>query len=108
MFQSFTTNVFRCFRALTLEPLERINLIAGRLRFSRQHQQGRGIANPVQDVEGVVRWLFPVQDVADVSRWLFTRRSPPVVETSSQDEQGVHDLMMFLLDPVATRQICPE
>src|SRR6266851_1867745 len=30
MFRSFTVKNFRCFRDLTIEPLERVNLIAGK------------------------------------------------------------------------------
>lgn len=78
MFRSFTIKNFRCFRELTLEPLERINLIAGKnnsgktalleaihlfcnpndCRLPLDINKDRGIEEPAKDLGSVAAWLF--------------------------------------------------
>ncbi|MGH7222767.1 MAG: AAA family ATPase [Gemmataceae bacterium] len=107
---------FRCFAGLVLNDLARVNLIAGKNNTGKTalleaihlhcHPAGcdlavninkaRGIANPEQDAEGVVRWLF----------W---QRQSPELDAQSHDECGIHrTLTMWLLDPVSARARFPE
>lgn len=116
MFTHFSVKNFRCFRELSLPALERVNLIAGKNNSGKTalleaihlhcHPSGcdlavnihkaRGFVNPVQDVEGIVRWLF----------W---QRQAPESETQSFDDQGItRTVTMWLLDPNGARERFPE
>jgi len=78
MLTSFSVRSFRCFTELTVEPLERINLIAGmnnvgksslleaiilhcipdRPRLWVKVHKLRGIPDPLESIEEIAEWLF--------------------------------------------------
>ncbi len=98
MFQSFTVKNFRCFRDLTLEPLERFNLIAGKNNTGKTTlleaihlfcnpndcqlpfaiNKDRGIEEPEKDFCAVADWLFHDHS---------TNRK--IIDFSGQDEHGI-------------------
>jgi len=117
MFQSFTIKNFRCFRELTLAPLERINLIAGKnntgktalLEAIHLHchpndcnlpldiNKDRGIEEPVKDLWKVAGWLFHDQS------------SGKDFELSSRDEHGAErTLKVRLTDRLDAAEILSE
>jgi hypothetical protein len=117
MFQSFTVKNFRCFRELTLEPLERVNLIAGKnntgktalleaihlfcnpnnCKLPLDINQDRGIADPATDLEGVAAWLFRDHSAREA------------FELSSRDKnKGKRALKISLTDGLDVREILTE
>ena len=120
MFQNIAVKNFRCFTGLLLQPLARINLIAGMnntgktalLEAIHLHNNPgnppevahinllRGIAEPMQDIQGI----------EDVIGWLFhDRQSTGGMEVSSDDEKGqTRTLSVWVLDPATLRERFPD
>jgi hypothetical protein len=117
MFQSFTIKNFRCFRELTLAPLERINLIAGKNNTGKTAlleainlfcnpndcnlpldiNKDRGIEEPAKDLWKVAEWLF------------HDRSSSKHFELSSRDEHGdERTLKVSLTDRLDAAEILSE
>ncbi len=117
MFRSFTVKNFRCFRELTLAPLERINLIAGKnntgktalLEAIHLHSYPRncelpftisarrGISSEKKFVEDNCGWLFHDKD------------GTSGFELRSQNEKGGgRALRMWLVDSATAEAQFPE
>jgi hypothetical protein len=117
MLQFFRVKNFRCFSELKLQPLSRINLIAGKnntgktalLEAIRLYcdpgncllpidiNKERGIETPMQDYEDVVSWLF------------FDRNPTSAVDFISQDDRGkTHSLTIHLVDLTTFGERFPE
>ncbi len=117
MFQSFAVKNFRCFRELTLAPLERINLIAGKnntgktalleaihlhsyprdcqLPFTINERRGKDSEKKYD--EGSCEWLFYDKDAASG------------LELYSENDKGeVRTLQMWLLDQLYTQLKFPD
>jgi AAA15 family ATPase/GTPase len=117
MYRSFTVKNFRCFRDLTLEPLERVNLIAGKnntgktalLEAIHLHSyphdcelpflinERRGTHSEKKYEDEICEWLF-FDDQADAA-----------VELQSRgDHDKTHTLRLWLLDPSAAVKRFPK
>jgi hypothetical protein len=111
MFRSFTVKNFRCFRDLTIEPLERVNLIAGKnnvgktallealfLHLGANRPQLPWGVNAQRGIEQVST------DPRDVWGWLFfEKRTDQVIELTSLDHEQVHrTLQLTLAEPLST------
>ncbi len=112
MFQSFTVKNFRCFRELTIRPLDRVNLIAGKnnvgktslLEAIRLHCDPSDSLLPTK----IHEWRGigdPANAFAEFWAWFFLNRNPSHrVELSSQDDQGKkHTVRMYLTDVATAR-----
>lgn len=114
MIRSFTIKNFRCFRDLTIEPLERVNLIAGKNNtgktsllealFLHAGPQNpdlptrlnafRGMQQVSLDSEGVWGWLF------------FKKKSEETIELTSHNQSSVsHSLRIRLVEPTTVQPI---
>ena len=107
MYRSFSIRNFRCFRHLTVEPLERVNLIIGVnnvgktalleamfLHLGANNPELPARLNAVRGIERVA------SDPGEVWGWLFfERRLQETVELTAVDEaQDQHSLFLRLAD----------
>jgi hypothetical protein len=116
MFHSFTVKNFRCFRELTLEPLQRINLIAGKnntgktalLEAIHLHSYPRTAELPIrmnrqcgangdgQRDNKSWQWLF------------FDNAGASVLDLRSANDRGeIHTTEMWFLDPTTAQERIP-
>jgi hypothetical protein len=117
MFRSFNVKNFRCFRALTLEPLERINLIAGKnntgktalLEAIHLHSYPRDcelpfLVNERRGTESEKKWD------EDSFAWLFfDKDAASGLELHSQSDKGdPRTLRMWLVDPTTAGERFPQ
>jgi hypothetical protein len=117
MWQNFLAVNFRCFGGLLLQPLERINLIAGKNNsgktsvleaiYLHSYPQNCQLAFRISELRGhenqngrgesLVTWLF------------FDRKANARIRFNSQDDKGVpRELQMFFGDAQEARQQFPE
>jgi len=117
MLTSFTIKNFRCFRELTIEPLERVNLIGGKNNVGKtalleaihlhclpdkpdlwiKVHKLRGIEDPLRAIEEIGEWLF-FQGSTDV-----------FIEGRSRDTQNVErSTVLHLVDATTSREKFPE
>jgi hypothetical protein len=117
MFQRFTVKNFRCFNTLRLDPLARVNLIAGMnntgktalLEAIQLHDHPNDFELPllINKARGIQE---PKRSAADVCAWLFHDRNPAAgAEMSSEDDLGItRSLSVWLLDAVTAGERFPE
>jgi hypothetical protein len=117
MFHSFTIKNFRCFRELTLAPLERINLIAGRNNSGKTalleaiylfcNPNDCSLPLDINKDRGIEEGG---KDLGGVAAWLFHDHSPSkAFELSSRDEKGAkRSLQVHLTDGPNAREILSE
>lgn len=114
MYKSFTVRNFRCFRDLTIEPLARVNLIAGRNNVGKTALLEAlclaGFAdNPeIPLVLDTFRGLPHRQlDPDELWGWLFLDRgTDDTIELSGVDARGgTHTVTVRLAEPVRARPV---
>jgi len=98
MLRSFTLKNFRCFQNLTLEPLERVNLITGKNNVGKTSLLEAififiNPTNPeslfqVNRLRGIARGS-QFEDVEEVRGFLFDQDISKVIELSSVEENGL-------------------
>ncbi|HTU91297.1 MAG TPA: AAA family ATPase [Gemmataceae bacterium] len=117
MFQSFTVKNFRCFRELTLAPLERINLIAGKnnsgktalLEAIHLHSYPCDCELPFLINERRGMDSEKKYDEKSCERLFFDKKEDSGVELLSKNEKGeVRTLQIWLLNPVNARLKFPD
>ena len=96
MYHSFTIKNFRCFRDLTLEPLERVNLITGKNNVGKTALLEAlwlhvGVNTPDLPLRlNMLRSGQTIADVVEVWGWLFfDKQVQNVIELASQSKDGV-------------------
>jgi hypothetical protein len=117
MFRSFTVKNFRCFRELTLEPLERVNLIAGKnntgktalLEAIHLHSYPRDCELPFL----VNEWRGTNSERkydGDSCGWLFFDEiGASGLELHSENNKGEPNILrMWFVDPVTAEEQFPE
>ena len=116
MYTSFTVKNFRGFHDLTLEPLERVNLIAGKNSVGKTALLEAlflhlGPANPRLPLTiGLLRGIHQVAVNPDVLwGWLFpSKRLDRIIEVTSQSDDGVQrSLEIALVEPATSRIVPP-
>jgi hypothetical protein len=117
MWQNFIAKNFRCFTSTLLQPLARINLIAGKnnagktalLEAMHMHSYPQDCALPfmLKDQRGMKD--FP-QFSDEIGAWLFfDRHTTHGLELISQDDKGkTRCLRIWLLDGVETNKRFPD
>lgn len=117
MFRSFTVKNFRCLRELTLAPLERINLIAGKnnsgktalLEAIHLHSYPRNCELPftINACRGTDSEKKYDEDSCE---WLFfDKNAASGLELHSENDKGeVRTLQMWLLDQLYTQLKFPD
>src|SRR6476469_8589866 len=111
MFRSFTVKNFRCFRDLTVEPLARVNLIAGKNNVGKTALLEAlflhaGASNPLVSINiNTFRGMeLSSTDVRDLWGWLFYgKRMEETIELTSIDVNGLRrQLHVTLAAPTMT------
>ena len=107
MFQNFTIKYFRCFGGLHLQPLARVNLIAGKnnagktalLEAIRLHCDPGNAELPIKinEERGIKTPSFE-----EVCGWLFYDHEAPTIELSSQDDKGSTRIRSISVVNIAT------
>ncbi|MBN1676173.1 MAG: AAA family ATPase [Kiritimatiellae bacterium] len=117
MFTSFSINDFRCFRSLTLDPLERVNLLTGTNNVGKTAVLEAlflhiGCHNPslpftLNAKRGLLQFA---PDAAAVWGWLFRDKNmDATIELASKDEQGgKHSLRIRFEEPQNAKVVPPE
>src|SRR5437762_1778167 len=117
MFKNLNITNFRCLGGLLLNPLDRINLIAGQNNTGKTalleavylhcNPAGCDLAVNINKARGIEN---PVTDVNSVCSWLFTNRAAGTgLWVASQDDKGVTRTMkMWLLNAMETRERFPN
>ncbi len=95
MYHSFTIKNFRCFHDLTLEPLERVNLIAGKNNVGKTALLEAlwlhvGVNTPDLPLRlNMLRSGQTLADVVEVWGWMFfDKQVQNVIQLASQSEDG--------------------
>ncbi len=117
MFTNITIKNFRCFPALQLPQLGRINLIAGKNNTGKTavleaiHIHNRpNDCRPAIDASKQRGLADPMKDITEVASWLFYRKAGDVgFEISSYEQSGPNrTLSAWLLDSITMRERFPE
>jgi len=115
MYNSFTIKNFRCFRDLTLEPLERVNLITGKNNvgktallealFLHLGPSNPSLALQVNTVRGVEQ---RAGDAEEMWEWLFfTRKVQETIELTGLDEDNTTRRLSIRLVESERAQLSP-
>jgi hypothetical protein len=115
MYHSFTIKKFRCFRDLTLTPLERVNLIAGinnvgktallEALFLHLGPNNPDLSLRLYALRGVEQFAI---DAEEIWGWLFYgKRINETIELASEDEEGMQRFLDVRLAMPERLQVTP-